>query len=200
MTRHTDYIPSDKYELENWAKQFSTSIQSNIDNYGITQEQADGINSATQDYSTDLVSERQLIDQKRQQVAKTKDNRKQLVNLCRSMSQFIKANPAYTEQVGKEFDITGAEIKHDLDKAQPTLNAKKVALGWEFSFGLEGYYTGVNIYRKRPSEENFTYLATDTRSPYIDNQPMENRTEYYAYFILGDTEVGKQSDVVKVEL
>lgn len=36
---------------------------------------------------------------------------------------------------------------------------------------------------------------TDTRSPYVDNQQMENGTQYYAYFILGDTEVGQQSDV-----
>lgn len=200
MARHTDYIPRDKYELDAWAKQFSKTLNTNVGNYGISQELADQVNNSVLLYSDDLVNERQLIDQKRQQVSKTKDDRKQMEKLCRSMAQLIKANPAYTEQTGKEFDITGAQVHHNTDNAQPVLKAQKVAHGWEFSFGLEGYYTGVNIYRKRPSEEIFSFLATDTRSPYIDNQPMENGTQYYAYFILGDTEVGKQSNVLRVEL
>ena len=95
-------------------------------------------------------------------------------------------------------DIIGAEIHHDTDDAKPVLKAKKVPHGWEFSFGLNGYFNGVNIYRKRPAEDMFSYLATDTRSPYVDNQEMENGTQYYAYFILGDTEVGQQSDIIKV--
>lgn len=82
----------------------------------------------------------------------------------------------------------------------PVLIAKKVPHGWEFSFGLNGYFTGVNIYRKYPGNEKFSYLATDTRSPYIDNQEMENSTQYCAYFILGDTEMGRQSDVVAIEV
>nr|WP_321485230.1 hypothetical protein [uncultured Draconibacterium sp.] len=193
-----DYIPSDKYQLEAWATQFATTVFNNVGNYGISQEQADAITSASRVYSGDLVTEKQLVDQKNQQVKLTQTDRKTLVKLSRNMAQFIKNNPDYTDKVGKEFDIIGAEVHHDTDNAQPVLKAKKVPHGWEFSFGLEGYYSGVNIYRKRPGEENFSYLATDTRSPYVDNQQMENGTQYYAYFILGDTEVGQQSDVVTV--
>ncbi|WP_372652978.1 hypothetical protein [Draconibacterium sp.] len=193
-----DYIPSDKYQLEAWAKQFAATVINNVGKYGISQEQADAINSASQEYSGDLVTEKQLVDQKNQQVKLTQTDRKTLVKLSRNMAQFIKNNPNYTDKVGKEFDIIGAEVHHDTDNAQPVLKAKKVPHGWEFSFGLESYYSGVNIYRKRPGEENFSYLATDTRSPYVDNQQMENGTQYYAYFILGDIEVGQQSDVVTV--
>ena len=42
-----DYIPSDKYLLEAWGKQFATTIGINVGNYGISQQQADEINSAT---------------------------------------------------------------------------------------------------------------------------------------------------------
>jgi hypothetical protein len=200
MARHTDYIPSDKFELESWAKQFATTVTNNVGSYGITQELADDISVAAQAYSGDLITERQLIDQKKQQVSKTRNDRKQLVNLCRSIAQFVKSNPGYTEQIGKEFDITGTEVNHNTDKATPILKAQKTAQGWELTFGLQGYFNGVNIYRKRPGEESFSYLATDTRSPYIDNQLMENGTQYYACFILGDTEVGVQSDIVVIEV
>ncbi len=193
-----DYIPADKYQLDAWAKQFAATVANNVGSYGISEEQAIALNTAVEDYSGDLVIEKQLIDQKRQRVNKTQNDRKTLVTLSRNMAQVIKSNPDYTDNVGKEFDIVGAETHHDTENAQPVLKAKKVPHGWEFSFGLEGYYSGVNIYRKRPGEENFSYLATDTRSPYVDNQPMENGTQYCAYFILGDTEVGQPSDVVTV--
>lgn len=193
-----DYIPADKYQLDAWAKQFAATVANNVGSYGISEEQAIALNTAVEDYSGDLVIEKQLIDQKRQRVNKTQNDRKTLVTLSRNMAQVIKSNPDYTDNVGKEFDIVGAKTHHDTENAQPVLKAKKVPHGWEFSFGLEGYYSGVNIYRKRPGEENFSYLATDTRSPYVDNQQMENGTQYYAYFILGDTEVGQPSDLVTV--
>lgn len=195
-----DYIPSDKYQLEAWTKQFALSLNGNIGNYGISQEQYDAIESLVQEYNGDLVTERQLVDQKRQQVKKTQADRKALEKLSRNMAQIIKNSPGYTDEVGKEFDIIGAEVHHDTDNAKPVLKAKKVPHGWEFSFGLNGYFNGVNIYRKRPSGNKFSYLATDTRSPYVDNQEMENGTQYFAYFILGDTEVGQQSDIVKIEV
>uniref|UniRef100_UPI0032170801 hypothetical protein n=1 Tax=uncultured Draconibacterium sp. TaxID=1573823 RepID=UPI0032170801 len=198
--KRKDYIPNDKYELEAWGNQFATTVTNNVDNYGITQELADEVSAAAQDYSADLVAERQLIDQKRVQVKKTQTDRKTLQKQCRSMAQMIKSNPAYTEAIGKEFDIIGAEVQIDLNTAKPVLSARKAPHGWELSFGLNGYFSGVNIYRKHPGEEQFTYLATDTRSPYVDNSPAENGTQYYAYFIVGDTEVGVQSDVVTIEV
>lgn len=36
MARHTDYIPTDKYELEAWTKQFAKTVTNNIGTYGIT--------------------------------------------------------------------------------------------------------------------------------------------------------------------
>ncbi len=73
-------------------------------------------------------------------------------------------------------------------------------LKYKNCFGLENYFYGVNIYRQRPDETDFSYLATDTHSPYVDNEPMVNGTQYCAYFIIGDTEVGKRSAIVKISI
>jgi hypothetical protein len=58
-----------------------------------------------------------------------------------------------------------------------------------------------SIYSKRGSETEFTYLATDTHSPYTDNRvkldsgkPEER--QYYAYYFSNDYEVGQASDIV----
>lgn len=196
--KRKDYIPADKYELEKWAAQFVTALQPHLTDFGISDALYSGLQEVTTNYGTDLTVERQLIDQKRRQVKTTQADRKELQKQCRTIAQLIKSNPAYTDALGKELDIIGAEVQIDVANAKPVLKAKKVPQGWEFSFGLNGYFSGVNIYRKHPGDKRFTYLATDTRSPYVDNSPAENGTEYYAYFILGDTEVGLQSDVVMV--
>ena len=200
MGKRKDYIPSDKYEVENWAEKFSTTASENVNHYGINQEEIKSLESFVTIYTADLKAENKLVDQKRKQVKKTQADRKKLVDFCRNMAQLIKASSDYTDEVGKEFDIIGAERQIDVDKAKPVLDAQKVPHGWEFSFGLDDYFNGVNIYRKRPDEQDFTYLATDTRSPYVDNQEMINGTQYFAYFIIGDTEVGQQSDVVTIKV
>jgi hypothetical protein len=65
----------------------------------------------------------------------------------------------------------------------------------------KGALEGVRIYSKRGSETEFTYLATDTHSPYNDNRvkldsgkPEER--QYYAFYFSNDYEVGQASDIV----
>ena len=200
MAYHQDYIPRDKYEFENWAEEFFSVATRNVGKLGITEKLVKDLENQVVSYGGDLKNEKKLIDQKRQQVSKTQIDRKELEKCSRDLAQMIKNNPEYTPQVGKEFDIVGAEKQVDTDNAKPTLQAKKVPHGWEFKFGLNSYFSGVNIYRKRPIEEKFTFLATDTRSPYVDNEEMVNGTQYCAYFILGDTEIGQQSDEVSIRV
>jgi len=198
--KRKDYIPTDKYELEKWATQFVIALQPYLKEFGISEGQYSVIQQASGSYASDLVTERQLIDKKRKQVKTTQADRKELEKQSRSIAQIIKNSPSYTEAIGKDLDIIGTEVQINTNTAKPVLTAKKVPHGWEFSFGLNGYFNGVNIYRKHPGDDQFSYIATDTRSPYVDNSPAENGTRYYAYFILGDTEVGQQSDVITIEV
>ncbi|MBK8554021.1 MAG: hypothetical protein IPL53_24430 [Ignavibacteria bacterium] len=62
---------------------------------------------------------------------------------------------------------------------------------------------GIKIYSKRGAETDFTFLAVDTASPYNDNRlkldpGKPEQREYYAYFFEVDSDVGQQSDVLKV--
>lgn len=80
------------------------------------------------------------------------------------------------------------------------INIRAVPSGWELRFNLLDYFLGVNIYRKRPDEANFRFLATDTRSPYIDTDPMIPGTQYYACYIEGDEEVGLKSSIITIDV
>ena len=76
------------------------------------------------------------------------------------------------------------DISINPGKTKPELQVRAVKNGWMFDFDLPGYFYGINIYRKRPGAKEFSYLATDTSSPYIDTDPMRlGTTQYYAWFI-----------------
>lgn len=114
----------------------------------------------------------------------------------------IKANPAYTKAMGEDLQIVAAESTTTLDK--PEL-AVKVDGGNAIITFKKGKSNGVKIYGKRGTETAFSFLAIDTRSPYVDNRPNETpgspeTRQYYAYFIINDEQVGGQSDVISVNV
>ena len=195
-----DYIPTDRAALIDWLTKLAAKVKSNIGSYGLTDIMYADLKKMAEDLVNGSIRLENLIDEKRTQVKIMQAYQKEAVNGSRQIAQLIKANPAYTDAVGKDFDIIGAERDIDIDTSKPVLEEKKVPHGWELSFGLESYFSGVNIYRKRPEQDKFHYLATDTRSPYVDNQEMVNGTQYYAYFILGDTEVGQKSKIVTIDV
>ena len=62
---------------------------------------------------------------------------------------------------------------------------------------------GGNTYCLRGDEADFTFLARDTASPYIDNRPLLVATkpelrEYKAVYVQSDAEIGLFSDEVVV--
>jgi hypothetical protein len=200
MKKSEDYIPSNKLKFVAWLKNFVKKVKKHVNHYGINQEEIKIIEPQADDFYLDVTTEMDLLNQKLAQFKKTNKDRKKIEKNCRSIAQKIKNDLNYTDDIGREFDIIGDERQIDVDKAKPVLKAKKVPHGWEFSFGLDDYFNGVNIYRKRPDEQDFAYLATDTHSPYVDNQKMVNGTQYFAYFIIGDTEVGLESDTVTIKV
>jgi hypothetical protein len=112
----------------------------------------------------------------------------------------IKANSNYNDDIGKDLGIIGSEQTIDIANAKPVLKLSKVPSGWQIKFGLQSYFDGVHIYRKLPEQADFVFLATDTRSPYIDTDEIVSGTRYMAYFLDGDDEVGQESDSVTVQV
>ena len=115
MACHQDYIPRDKYELENWATEFFSVATRNVGKFGITEKLVKDLETYVTSYGGDLTNEKKLIDQKRRQVSKTQMDRKELEKCSRDLAQMIKNNPEYTPEIGKEFDIVGAEKTVDTD-------------------------------------------------------------------------------------
>ncbi|MCD6366480.1 MAG: hypothetical protein J7L46_02955 [Bacteroidales bacterium] len=196
-----DYIPHNKAELEAWAKSFVTTEAKNVDSYGIREAGLKVTQANVDAYSSDLETERELIEQKRKQVAITAQHRAVLVNDLRATAQMIKASPDYTPDVGKEFDIIGPENPFNPDTYKPELKLRKVSGGVEVSF-TKSQTDGVNIYRRKSGDEKFVFLSRDTHSPYIDTHDIipPVKLEYYAMAVINDDEIGLESDTAKITI
>jgi len=120
---------------------------------------------------------------------------------ARLLAQRIKKSTAYTDVIGKQLNIIGAEDTTDMTQEQPTLFASVKAGGVvEIDFNKMDA-EGVHIYGMRDGETVFSYLASETHAAYVDNRPLlaagkpETR-QYKAVFFLGKAEIGLTSAVV----
>ena len=114
----------------------------------------------------------------------------------------IKTLGAYTNTIGQAMKVIGNEADTDLSDKKPKISVKLAGGMPECGF-VKSHSDGVRFYRKRGSETNFSFLAVDTRSPYVDNEPNEipgtpEKREYYAFYMVDDQQVGLQSDVVEI--
>jgi hypothetical protein len=116
----------------------------------------------------------------------------------------IKASPAYTDVIGNELGIIGTEDTTDFSELKPSLKIQSI--GGEVVVSFKKNKTdGVRIYNRRGSEAAFTFLASDTESPYVDNRSKLNplqpaKREYFAYYIIKDDQIGQQSDIAEFTL
>lgn len=114
--------------------------------------------------------------------------------------QQLKTRPGYKSHIGAGLNAIGKRPEVDVNNAHPVLRLRKLGVGWEIRFGLMGYFHGVDIFRKRPGETNFRYIASDFSSPYIDTDPQVSGTQYRAVFRLKDERVGKAGNPVVAEV
>lgn len=125
-----------------------------------------------------------------------------IIRRTRDLVQRIKAHPNYTNVIGEDLGIIGAEqgqtdqIKPD-GKALPLPNHEV-----KVSFVKAGH-DGVDVESQRAAETTWTYLAFDGFSPYIDNRPpltagQPEERRYRLRYRDNDLPVGEYSDVLVV--
>ena len=108
----------------------------------------------------------------------------------------------YTEDIGLDLGIVGDDFTFNPDDYTTLLALTKKVDGIQIDF-VKGEADGVHIYTRLNRAGEFTYLATDTESPYIDTRALAvagtpEVREYYAIGFLHDHEIGHPSDIVTV--
>ena len=114
----------------------------------------------------------------------------------------MKSTVAYTEAIGEDLGIVGDENDFDPLTFKTKLKAIEYTDHVEIQF-VKSKTDGINIYSRLKGAVNWTFLAYDTSSPYIDNRPLavpnvaETR-EYMGIGVIADAQLPLQSDILTV--
>lgn len=114
--------------------------------------------------------------------------------------QRIKNHPKYTDAIGRDLGIIGAEDTFDEDTYKTELTAEVFPGSVRISF-TKGDVEAVNIYSRPEGETDWVFLATDHHSPYNDTRPLADPNtpetrEYMGMGVIDDEEIGQPSDIV----
>ena len=112
----------------------------------------------------------------------------------------IKAHPGYTNAIGQDLDIVGAEQTLDTANAKPVLKLE-LAAGHPNVKWTKGGFDAQEIWVDRGS--GFVFLAIDTIPDYLDTAALPAAGasalwKYKSIYRLNDTQVGQWSDVVSI--
>ena len=112
-----------------------------------------------------------------------------------------KTRPGYTEEIGKDLGIIGADPEPiDWDAFISNLLVAALYNANQLTF-VKGELDGINIYTRIVGTPTWVFLCYVSHSPYLDARPLavalkiENR-EYYSMGVLHDHEVGHPSPTV----
>lgn len=114
-----------------------------------------------------------------------------------------KKAPGYTQAIGEEMEVIGAEINVDPDTYKPTMTAEAMP-GHVRIKGRKKGIQMMNIYRRLKGQTTWALVAGNrSKFPFDDDAPLaqpgvpENR-EYSVIGTKADAEIGQRSDIVAV--
>jgi hypothetical protein len=119
-----------------------------------------------------------------------------------TLVQQIKAHSAYTEAIGLDLGIVGANLEEGFETVKPLLKVN-ITGGWVNIKYTKSGTEGILLESQRGNDTAFSFLARITKSSYTDNRPNltkgspESR-QYRAWYVVNDQVIGLVSDVVTI--
>ena len=111
----------------------------------------------------------------------------------------MKKHPAYTDAIGQDLGLIGAEQTVDLVNIKPSLKVQMQAGHSNLLWTKQGM-DGIEFWVDR-SNGTFAFLAIDTMPDYLDTAPGTSAVwKYKAIFRFHDDQVGQWSDVFSVSV
>ena len=167
----TDYVPRTDDALLVWHDQFKTTVTANIATFGLVAADATQVNADNADIHTKIATATSTAATAKQATADKNTSRATLEKHARALANRIKAHPAYTAAYGDLLGIVGPEDTTNLATSKPTLTGTPLIGGVVQLAFDKSVSEGVNIYARRGTEADFTFLARDTASPYVETAP-----------------------------
>lgn len=109
----------------------------------------------------------------------------------------IKSSANYTEAIGEDLDIIGAEIVIEPTELKPILKLKRLAEGVEIQW-KKSHADAIRI--EKDNGSGWTFLGVDVEPHYIDNTAITTSAtwKYRAVYLINDQMAGQWSDDAKI--
>ena len=200
MSTKKGFIPNRDGDEKTWVVNLRTVAPSQAATLSISVADLATINTSCNDIENQINLAMQAQQVAKQATATKKAKVKVAETNLRGVIKRLKSSPNYTDAIGKLLGIVGEDHVVDEANSAPELKLHKVPSGWQIDFNLQDHFDGVNIYKKLSTAASATFLARDTASPYIDTTAVDNGTQYYAYYVMHDEEVGLVSNTAVVSV
>jgi hypothetical protein len=197
-----DIFPKSKPVLRGWLETFETALDDHGAEVGIDAPRVTLIKGHIDGWIASFVAIEPAKNAWQTTTAANDGLTLTLIPELRTLIKDIKGSTAYTHALGEAFGIIAPVSGFDPSTFKTTLKIK-IEGGRIIIEFVKSEVEGVHIYTRLRGELGWTYLATDTHSPYYDTRPLatpghaETR-EYMARGVINDEEIGLDSDIASV--
>lgn len=198
-----DFIPTRSGDRSIWLQSLGGKIDTVAKNLAMAPPFAKDMQGRCQT----LISAYQANDAKRleyqAQVSSTTALEEALLPEIRAALRLLKAQPGYTDDIGRSLGIVAAPGSSALPATvRPTASAEARRGLVRIRFRKSGL-DGVNVYGRRAGETAWRLLGRDNQSPFEDRAPLDKPgvpevREYQLIGVQRDQEVGLASDTLTV--
>lgn len=200
----SDFIPATKADLETWQVNFKAKLADIAKTLNISETEVTETLALIDAHQTDYAA---MISERAKAKAATSKNSKSekaAISAIRELAKRIKNAKGYTEAMGNELRIIGSDAIFNKDIAKPILSINMAGNAVVIKF-LKDKADGIHLYCRRAGEKDFSFLAADTASPYVDSRPnivagQAEQREYKAWYFIDDAIIGQVSDIVTLTM
>jgi len=186
MAAKEDYIPTNDTEFESWLTNFLAVLTPQLmTEFGVDATEVAPLISEVQVFKTALTDQVTKQAQARAAVAEKNGSRDQTEDLLRPLVRRINNHPVMTDDLRRQLGLrpknhnnrtrrsAGEEVPGLFLETKP--GQVVIHFGTdptnELHNGKPAWALGCSIYRRKTGETNFSLIAFDTASPYVDMVP-----------------------------
>ena len=225
----TRYLPKDDPGKAKWLKQFASKIPTYASALGITPAEQTSIENDSAMYDYIVTTMHPAYKSRVQDITSFKNIMRDgplgtpspsipaplslpaaptavEPGIFRRVAKFVqrlKNHPNYTKNMGKDLGIIGEELSFNKSELKPKLKGALDANRPKIIWKKGRFADSIDLYVDRQLNNNYEYLANDTRKDYIDDYPMPPDVasvvyRYKGIYRIGDEQVGQFSDPITI--
>ena len=195
-----NYFPAKEGSLVLWFDNFTTKLALYAVALGLLPADITDITAKITEAKTSIDDANNAKQTLKHLESAKKAKKGDTIDYLRGKIARMKTEAGYTEAIGRDLGIVSSSDTIDPHTYKPTITAKAFPKYIEVGFVKKGI-DAVDIYKRIKGEVEWKFLARSTHSPHHDNTDLAHAgtpevREYMAIGLIGDEEVGLESDVV----